>query len=120
MHEELEVRIGKLTKAEYAVLARRRGQEKMCVWVLAEGASRPETWEEDHFLNSTEPKPDFFEVGKQYRNAPAVTYTVHHVHNMAHGKVAVAQSSTGEVALLDWVDWSSGKFKQVRHSGEPR
>ncbi len=116
MSEELEVRIGKDSGLEFTILARHADYNgNKYVWYLAEGDTVPASAAESYLYGFTKPKPTFFEEKKTYQGPhPDFTYTVHYVHEMANGLIAVAQTTNGVAALLRPVDWRSGLYVKVR------
>lgn len=65
-------------------------------------------------LKFTDPVPDFFEEKGEY-GLYRYTYTVWHVHKMAHGNVAIAQRTDGTPVILNEDDW--GNYKALRRHG---
>lgn len=107
---ELEVRIGNYTKAEYTVLAKHVTEDGFeYLWLTNPGTGTNLLTVTREWLESnTIPMPDFFEEKKEYKLF-GETYTVWHVHEMAHEKVAVAQRFNGEAMMLGENDWKAFK-----------
>ena len=115
MSEELEVRITSSGK-EVTILARHTEfGGKVWNWVLEEGQPHPETVAQTYVHNTTKPRPNFFEEKANYQGPHSgLTHTVHHVHEMAAGLVALTQTINGTPILLTQEDWRSGLYVKVR------
>ncbi len=101
-------------KVEYTIISKRWVGDTQWIWHNKSNTDLLYSVTAVMFLQYAEPVPDFFEKCKTYEHSlTGNRCTVWHVHEMALGKVGVAQYTNGLPRLFKQEDWDRGNWREV-------